>query len=186
MTANSKADRPKKRKEPEVIVFEDPTAKPKLTHRFEKRARRKFMTSDIAKISTSVADTKQSKSRQDNDEDDIDLRFSEADLLRIAGSQYSKKEKKKWELQQILKSGGRAPKPEKMPLGRLVGIRKKTKERELKALEMAKNMGTHVKKGKKKRAASAPKVAGTKGGRWVDRSSIEDPRFKVCFFSSLT
>lgn len=27
---------------------------------------------------------------------------------------------------------------------------------------MAKNMGTHVKKGKKKRAASAPKVAGTK------------------------
>eukprot|EP00035_Acanthoeca_spectabilis_P034126 m.27203 g.27203 ORF g.27203 m.27203 type:complete len:299 (-) comp6400_c0_seq2:1512-2408(-) len=167
----------------EVVVFTDPSATLLRQTSIEKKGKRLFMSSDAGKVHAVVnaqpsqAVTGDAAQDAEDAANDIDLKRATDELLRLSASQKEANAMRRWEVGRLQQLGARGPKNMNVPLEIHRGKKKKAKEREAKELARAVETGMATKKGKRKEKFQAGKRS-VKGGHWVDKSSIEDTRFR--------
>lgn len=116
------------------------------------------------------------KDDTDDEANDLDIKRATEELLRMGATQLEANARRRWEAGQLQRLGAKGPKNQKLPLSVHVGMKRKSKERYVKEQQRALEVGMPVKRNKgKDRPAGKRSV---KGGHWVDKSSIEDTRFR--------
>ena len=156
---------------------------------YEKKAKGRFMSAQVSKVHT--APTVLSSDEDDEDEieyaDGMKMSLSVADLLELGKSQFDGKTKRQWEKKRMLGLGAKAGKPQKAPIAVLKGMRAKQAHRaeRQKQLDIATGMykktasaGGGGKRGDTTSSAIGGGRTVINGGRWVDKSTIEDHRFR--------
>eukprot|EP00041_Stephanoeca_diplocostata_P033291 m.1096210 g.1096210 ORF g.1096210 m.1096210 type:complete len:231 (+) comp24307_c0_seq5:126-818(+) len=181
----------RKRRKPEVIIFNDPTTSSNqaASSYVAKKSKYAFMSNNVAKIHTfatlpSAAAVPASDAIEDPS--DLDMNKAAEEILRLGASQMQANTRRRWEQRRLLQLGAKASPREKMPLAVLQGRRKKVKERSVKKAEYERTTGitrglgtsTFTDSAVAKVAPLAAKKRNVKGGHWVDKSSVDDARFK--------
>ncbi|KAJ3316650.1 hypothetical protein HDU76_001640 [Blyttiomyces sp. JEL0837] len=151
-TTNSGSTQLEKRKrEPEVVVFDQPSTK-KTFDVINKRDKRAFMSSDVSKMqpkATKPGDLKQTQEDIEQDREDDRLDRELMDLLNssdlvdsLAASQLEGKERRDHVKQKLLDLGAKKEKI-KTPAPISVGLKKAKEKTALKRLQQAKDMGLY-------------------------------------------
>jgi hypothetical protein len=124
----------KSKRQAEVVVFNDPTAKFERQTQYQKKAKGVFMSSQVSKVHVPLVVPE----RDDfsDGEEGVSLTLTETDILKLGSSQFDKKTKKDWNQRQLVNLGARAPEADKAPLAVLQGMRKKQGERAQKQKEL--------------------------------------------------
>ncbi|KAL1917156.1 uncharacterized protein VTP21DRAFT_4812 [Calcarisporiella thermophila] len=136
-------------KAPEVVVFNDPTAK-KNASGGSKTDYRAFLSSKISKLKPPAPakpkTQKEMEEEQVNKEKDRELQ----DLLKTtrlleeySAEQLSGKDLRKYKEQKLVELGAKPSKGPKMPIQIALGMREKQRERHSKKLQEAKNLGLY-------------------------------------------
>jgi len=184
--AAAAAAKPKmKRRVVEVVAFDDPTSKMDRQSQFEKKAKGRFMSAEVSKVHT-VPTVLPSDSDDDSDgveyADGMSMSLSVTDLLELGKTQFDGKTKRQWEKRRMLGLGAKASKPQKAPIAVLTGMRAKQAQRAEKQKQLDIATGMYRKPAEQRASNKMNGIGGGRtvinGGRWVDKSTIEDHRFR--------
>ena len=137
----------KKRRNVEVVVFDEHNKRPR----------------NIGQPLNLVA--KKGSRRKENDQSEYDFKAIFDDVKNLGATGFSSKERKKLEEQRLQSLGARKPKNQKVPYPILQKIIKKKQEKEKKRYETEKAMGIVTKKKKESKSTKSR----TSYGWWTDK-----------------
>eukprot|EP00050_Salpingoeca_kvevrii_P017982 m.69823 g.69823 ORF g.69823 m.69823 type:complete len:271 (-) comp7839_c0_seq4:108-920(-) len=161
--AASTPAKPRSRAPAEVVVFDDPVARIKAG---QERMRAARQQRQLEKLLGSM----------DEDDGRMEFNISQQAVIELGASELTGKAKKDYDQKRLQQLGAKAPKNIKTPYNILTGMRKKQHERAVAERERAREEGMPVPKAQAKKSAK-PATAATKK-HWVDKSSVEDRRFR--------